>query len=165
MATYSDMAASLREVGYRLTPQRMMILATIHQSAGHITAEAIHERVKEQYPFVDISTVYRTLQLLKKLRLITETDLGEGVVEYELSERGRHHHLVCRQCGKTAALDDSFLTAAGRPAPGGPRLPGGPGALRHLRHLRRLPKRPLLPAASSQSQIRDRSCAAWTLAF
>jgi Fur family ferric uptake transcriptional regulator len=109
MATYSDMAASLREVGYRLTPQRMMILAAMHQSAGHITAEAIHERVKEQYPFVDISTVYRTLQLLKKLRLITETDLGEGVVEYELSERGRHHHLVCRQCGKTAALDDSFL--------------------------------------------------------
>jgi Fur family ferric uptake transcriptional regulator len=103
------MAASLREVGYRLTPQRMMILAAIHQSAGHITAEAIHERVKEQYPFVDISTVYRTLQLLKKLRLITETDLGEGVVEYELTERGRHHHLVCRQCGKSAALDDSFL--------------------------------------------------------
>jgi len=109
MATYSDMAASLREVGYRLTPQRMMILAAIHHSEGHVTAEAIHERVKEQYPFVDISTVYRTLQLLKKLRLITETDLGEGVVEYELSERGRHHHLVCRQCGKTAPLDDSFL--------------------------------------------------------
>ena len=109
MATYSDMAASLREVGYRLTPQRMMILAAIHQRDGHITAEAIHDTVKEQYPFVDISTVYRTLQLLKKLRLVTETDLGEGVVEYELSERGKHHHLVCRQCGETAALDDSFL--------------------------------------------------------
>lgn len=109
MATYSDMAAALREVGYRLTPQRMMILAAIHKCDGHTTAEAIHERVKEQYPFVDISTVYRTLQLLKKLHLVTETNLGEGVVEYELSERGRHHHLVCRQCGKTAALDDSFL--------------------------------------------------------
>jgi Fur family ferric uptake transcriptional regulator len=109
MATYSDMAAALREVGYRLTPQRMMILAAIHESDGHTTAEGIHERVKEQYPFVDISTVYRTLQLLKKLHLVTETDLGEGVVEYELSERGRHHHLVCRRCGKTAPLDDSFL--------------------------------------------------------
>jgi Fur family ferric uptake transcriptional regulator len=109
LATYSDMAASLREVGYRLTPQRMMILAAMHQSEGHITAEAIHERVKKQHPFVDISTVYRTLQLLKKLHLITETDLGDGVVQYELSERGRHHHLVCRQCGKTAALDHSYL--------------------------------------------------------
>ena len=109
MATYPDMATALREVGYRLTPQRMMILAAIHERDGHITADSIHERVKEQYPFVDISTVYRTLQLLKKLRLVTEADLGEGVVEYELSERGRHHHLVCRQCGKTSALDDSFL--------------------------------------------------------
>src|SRR4030065_1835695 len=90
------MAATLREVGYRLTPQRMMILAAIYENEGHITAEAIHERVTQQYPFVDISTVYRTLQLLKKLRLVTETDLGEGVVEYELRERGRHHHLVCR---------------------------------------------------------------------
>src|SRR4030043_459615 len=97
------------EVGYRLTPQRMMILAAMHQCGGHITAGAIHEQVKEQYPFVDISTVYRTLQLLKKLRLVTETDLGEGVVEYELSERGQHHHLVCRQCGKTAPLDHSYL--------------------------------------------------------
>ena len=109
MAEYSDMAATLREVGYRLTPQRMMILAAIYEREGHVTAEAIHERVTQQYPFVDISTVYRTLQLLKKLRLVTETDLGEGVVEYELRERGRHHHLVCRQCGKTAPLDHSYL--------------------------------------------------------
>ena len=109
MAEYSDMAATLREVGYRLTPQRMMILAAIYERDGHVTAEAIHERVTQQYPFVDISTVYRTLQLLKKLRLVTETDLGEGVVEYELRERGRHHHLVCRQCGKTAPLDHSYL--------------------------------------------------------
>ena len=109
MAEYSDMAATLREVGYRLTPQRMLILAAIYEKEGHVTAEAIHERVTQQYPFVDISTVYRTLQLLKKLRLVTETDLGEGVVEYELRERGRHHHLVCRQCGKTAPLDHSYL--------------------------------------------------------
>jgi len=109
LAEYSDMAATLREVGYRLTPQRMMILAAIYEREGHVTAEAIHERVTQQYPFVDISTVYRTLQLLKKLRLVTETDLGEGVVEYELRERGRHHHLVCRQCGKTAPLDHSYL--------------------------------------------------------
>ncbi len=57
---------SLREVGYRLTPQRMLIIAIIHDSKGHVTAEDVHTRVTEQYPFVDISTVYRTLQLLKK---------------------------------------------------------------------------------------------------
>ena len=105
----SDIISALREVGYRLTPQRLMIVSIISDSAGHVTAEAIHERVKEQYPYVDISTVYRTLNLLKKLKLVTDTDLGEGVAHYELADRGAHHHLVCRRCGTTVALDDAFL--------------------------------------------------------
>ena len=100
---------SLREVGYRLTPQRMMILSTFNQCEGHITAEAIHERVRKEYPFVDISTVYRTLQLLKKLRLVSETDLGGGRVQYELTQEARHHHLVCRHCGATSPLDDEMI--------------------------------------------------------
>ena len=100
---------SLREVGYRLTPQRMLIISIIHDSRGHVSAEEIHERVKELYPFVDISTVYRTLQLLKRLRIVTETDLGGGSVRYELSQQERHHHLVCRRCGKTFPLDDDLI--------------------------------------------------------
>jgi Fur family ferric uptake transcriptional regulator len=105
----SDMIEALREEGCRLTPQRLMILSIISDSTGHVTAEAIHERVKEQYPFVDISTVYRTLHLLRKLGLVTEADLGDGVVSYELAELGPHHHLVCRRCGATTKLDDSSL--------------------------------------------------------
>jgi Fur family ferric uptake transcriptional regulator len=100
---------SLREVGYRLTPQRMLIISIIHDSRGHVSAEEIHERVKELYPFVDISTVYRTLQLLKRLHIVTETDLGGGSVRYELSQQERHHHLVCRRCGKTFPLDDDLV--------------------------------------------------------
>ena len=114
MSRDTDMMASLREVGYRLTPQRMMIVSIINESEGHITADEIHERVRKEYPFVDISTVYRTLQLLKKLRLVTDTDLGSGVVQYELSDRGRHHHLVCRACGQTTPLDGSFLEPLAR---------------------------------------------------
>jgi Fur family ferric uptake transcriptional regulator len=103
------MANALREVGYRLTPQRLMILSIISDSSGHVTADAIHEQVKEQYPYVDISTVYRTLRLLRKLKLVTEADLGGGMAHYELADRGAHHHLVCRGCGTTMALDDAFL--------------------------------------------------------
>lgn len=100
---------ALREGGYRLTPQRMMILRAILDSDGHTSAEEIHRRVSEQYPFVDISTVYRTLNLLKNLRLVTETDLGGGCVRYELVDRGRHHHLICRECGRTFALQHKVL--------------------------------------------------------
>jgi Fur family transcriptional regulator, ferric uptake regulator len=86
-----------------------MILDIIYDSQGHISAEEIYERVCQQYPFVDISTVYRTLSLLKKLRLITETDLGGGSARYERLERGRHHHLVCRQCAASISLQHSLL--------------------------------------------------------
>jgi Fur family ferric uptake transcriptional regulator len=109
MSGHGGIIASLREVGYRLTPQRMLIVSIIHDSKGHISAEDVHQRVKEQYPFVDISTVYRNLQLLKRLHIVTETDLGGGSVRYELSQEERHHHLVCRQCGKTFALEDAVI--------------------------------------------------------
>ena len=109
MSGHGAIMESLREVGYRLTPQRMLIVAIIHDSKGHVTAEDVHTRVTEQYPFVDISTVYRTLQLLKKLHLVNETDLGGGRVEYELAQEARHHHLVCRRCGATSPLDDEMI--------------------------------------------------------
>ncbi len=109
MSGHGTAAESLRDEGYRLTPQRMMILDIIYATQGHATAEEIHQRVRQQYPFVDISTVYRTLNLLKKLRLISETDLGGGSVRYERLERGRHHHLVCRQCGASFPLEHSLL--------------------------------------------------------
>jgi len=116
MTGHATIAQSLREEGYRLTPQRMMILAIIYDSQGHLSAEEIHQRVRQQYPFVDISTVYRTLNLLKKLRFITETDLGDECVRYELVDKGRHHHLICRQCGASFALEHELL------APLAPRL-------------------------------------------
>jgi Fur family ferric uptake transcriptional regulator len=109
MSGHSAIMESLREVGYRLTPQRMLIVSIIHESQGHITAEEIHNRVVRQYPYVDISTVYRTLQLLKKLHLVSETDLGGGRIQYELSGGARHHHLVCHRCGGTEALNDEVI--------------------------------------------------------
>jgi len=109
MTPHATVVESLRQEGYRLTPQRMMILDIINDSVSHISAEEIHQKVREQYPFVNISTIYRTLNLLKKLRLISETDLGEGYVRYELLERGRHHHLICRRCGESSTFEHEFL--------------------------------------------------------
>lgn len=100
---------TLREQGYRLTPQRRLILSAIHQSDNHINAEEIYSQVCAQYPRVNISTVYRTLELLKELGLVTETDLGGGRFSYHLVDRGHHHHLICRGCGQVFELDESLL--------------------------------------------------------
>ena len=105
MAKYNDVLDALKAGGYRLTPQRVMILSAIASSPGHMTAEEIHEKVKKTYPYIDIATVYRTLQLLKRQRLVVEIDLGSGSSQYELTRAERHHHMVCRECGGTVDLD------------------------------------------------------------
>jgi Fe2+ or Zn2+ uptake regulation protein len=100
---------SLREAGYRLTPQRMMVLQAIAESTGHVTAEAIHREVVKTYPYLDIATVYRILQLLKRLHLVTEIDLWGDSARYEAAEPNKHHHMVCRECGRTFDLSLSYL--------------------------------------------------------
>ena len=104
-----NMVGELSRQGYRLTPQRMMILSAIESSDHHISAEEIYAQVVAKYPNVNISTVYRTLELLKRLGLVTETDLGEGRVRYHPAEKGHHHHLVCQECGAIIDLDESML--------------------------------------------------------
>ena len=105
-----DIAGRLSKRGYRLTPQRLMILSAIENSDRHISADEIYAQIVAKYPNVNISTVYRTLDLLKRLGLVTETDLGEGRVRYHPAEKGHHHHLVCRECGAIIDLDESVLT-------------------------------------------------------
>ncbi len=99
----------MRELGYRLTPQRMLILAAVQASDSHISAEEIYSQVRAQYPHVNISTVYRTLDLLKGLSLVTETDLGEGRVRYHYADKGHHHHLICERCGAIIDVDENLF--------------------------------------------------------
>jgi Fur family ferric uptake transcriptional regulator len=104
-----DIVKKLTEQGYRMTPQRMMAISAIEKSDGHISAEEIYAQVITKYPQVNISTVYRTLELLKKLGLVTETDFGEGRVRYHPAGKGHHHHLVCQECGAIIDLDEAVL--------------------------------------------------------
>lgn len=109
MESIQDIASALTKKGYRLTPQRLMIVEAIEDSDDHISAEEMYSHVVARYPNVNISTVYRTLDLLKRLGLVTETDLGGGRFRYHPAHKGHHHHLVCRACGNITDLDESLL--------------------------------------------------------
>jgi len=100
---------ALHELGYRLTPQRIMILEAIEQANSHISAEDIYTQVYARYQYMNISTVYRTLELLEKLDLVIKTDFGEGRVRYHPADKGHHHHLVCQRCGAIIDIDESTL--------------------------------------------------------
>ena len=104
-----DPIKALQQGGHRLTPQRMMVLDAVRETEGHASAEEIFSKVHDRYPYANISTVYRTLELLNSLGLVTETDLGEGRVRYHYAEKGHHHHLVCRTCGVILDVDDADM--------------------------------------------------------
>jgi Fur family transcriptional regulator, ferric uptake regulator len=89
----------LRERGYRMTPQRELLLSALNASAKHLDADALLRRVRKTYPRANKSVVYRNLELLTQLGLISCVDFGHGRVEYEVHRHPHHHHLVCRHCG------------------------------------------------------------------
>jgi len=73
----------------------------------------VHERVHADHPYVDLSTVYRTLAVLRDMRLVTETDMGTGDLRYEWVRADRHHHLICRNCGAVHALAHTYVEDLG----------------------------------------------------
>jgi len=93
-----------------LTPQRMMVVEALHDADKHVSADEIYAQVKAKYPYANISTVYRTLDLLKELGLVTEIALGDGCVRFHPAEKGHHHHLVCQKCSRIIDLPESALT-------------------------------------------------------
>jgi Fur family ferric uptake transcriptional regulator len=93
-----DWQAELRARGYRLTPQRQLVLEAVG-TLGHATPEEIVAAVRKTASGVNISTVYRTLELLEELGLVQHTHLGHGAPTYSVATDDDHVHLVCRDCG------------------------------------------------------------------
>ncbi len=104
----------LKSRGFRLTPQRIMVVEALHGARDHISAEDIFKLVREKYPYANISTVYRTLELLKEQGLAAEITLGDGITRYHPVESSRHHHLICMVCGNTLELPDEELSSLRR---------------------------------------------------
>lgn len=101
----SECAAQIREQGFRVTPQRMLLLDAICEAKGHTTPDEIYERVKAKAPGINRATVYRSLDFLCELRLVVSAEI-DGHTVYEIAGETPHHHLVCRNCGAGQELPD-----------------------------------------------------------
>jgi Fur family transcriptional regulator, ferric uptake regulator len=97
---------TLRSRGYRLTPQRQLVLEAVTK-LRHGTPDEICADVQRTAGGVNISTVYRTLELLEELGLVTHTHLGHGAPTYHAAADEDHLHLVCRDCGAVTETDVS----------------------------------------------------------
>ena len=93
----------LRSHGLRMTPQRRAIVAEIMAANGHISPTAVARRVQDRVPGVNPSTVYRTLDLLEEVGVLSHTHLESGA-EYHRRAEGQHIHLICSRCGSDDSL-------------------------------------------------------------
>jgi Fur family ferric uptake transcriptional regulator len=111
MSHCHSLIADLRNKGYRITPQREMIVQALAHQRTHMTAEGIFAEVRTRTQAVNLATVYRTLDMLVDQGLATRVDLGEGKICYAAAGHGPHIHLVCRACGYIIDADPQLLTA------------------------------------------------------
>jgi Fur family ferric uptake transcriptional regulator len=103
-----------RQHGLRMTRQRVLILQALCELHGHASAEDVYEQTTVHRPDVDLSTVYRTLERLRDMRIVSQTNLGRGHAEYEVVADRPHHHLICKNCGRVVDLNHSYMSAAAR---------------------------------------------------
>jgi len=104
-----DYIEALRSKGYRVTPQRLIVLDAVCASQGHATIADIHATVNHMDNTIDRSTIYRALDVLRDSGLIVESEIeGTGKV-YRIAGESDHHHLVCSHCGKILTIQQDSI--------------------------------------------------------
>src|SRR5690606_17666817 len=98
----------IKQHGYRLTPQRQMILDVLQEAGGHCTPEDVYQRVQSKSSAINRTTVYRTLEFLVRLGLVSTAHVQGNQVIYELASEQPHHHLVCQACDKVEVIDHAM---------------------------------------------------------
>lgn len=106
-----DYVSFLREQGYRMTPQRQIIMDAICEGSGHTTLPEILERVQQKSSAINPATVYRSLHFLLNVGLIVKAEVAPGETVYEIAGRSPHHHLLCRLCHHEIEIDAQPLQA------------------------------------------------------
>ena len=105
-----ELAERLRGSGYRLTPQRQLILRAVEE-LGHATVDDVLAQVRTQASAVNASTVYRTLEVLEELGLVRHTHLSDRAPTYHSASEPEHFHLVCRNCQRVRSVEPDVATA------------------------------------------------------
>jgi Fur family ferric uptake transcriptional regulator len=103
-----DWRERLRAQGYRLTPQRELILDAV-DTLGHATPDEVLAEVRKSSSALNISTVYRTLEVLEQLGLVRHAHLSDRAPTYHSVRDHEHFHLVCRNCHKVVSVDPDVL--------------------------------------------------------
>jgi len=107
MQQLEELVMSLRKEGFRITPQRIAIVDYLLKTEDHPSAEHIYKTIQKKYPMISLSTVYKTLDLLKEKKLVNEIEV-EGEARFD-AHTDDHINLVCMNCSKIDDVDEDSL--------------------------------------------------------
>ena len=112
--TMENLKNKLKESGLKITPQRRAIInILIGHENRHLSSEEIYDLVRENCPEIGLATVYRTMQLLDEIGVISKLNLDDGCIRYEInlnkSDCHNHHHLICKNCSKIIEVEDDLM--------------------------------------------------------
>lgn len=107
-ARIENFRARLAAQGQRVTPQRLAIYRYLIEHDTHPTADEIYQALKVEYPSMSPATVYKTLELLLDMGLITELGFGDSPNRYDGNPH-EHVNLICTSCGRITDLEESLL--------------------------------------------------------
>lgn len=114
-ATADAVLSLIRARGGRVTTSRRLLVQALFESAGHASAEELADVVQGKAPDVHLSTIYRNLEELERLGIVTHAHLGHGPATYHLTAR-THGHLVCERCQATIEVPDELFDSLSRRA-------------------------------------------------
>ncbi len=112
MASFEAVIEQIRERGERITIQRRLIVEALCAAHDHAAISDLQRWITAQHPESALPdpTIYRILQWLKDLELVSQTDMGSTGIVYELLGKHHHHHLICLNCGRTTEIDDAYVS-------------------------------------------------------
>src|SRR3984957_20800773 len=99
----------IRQMGLKVTQQRVAILETLSCGRAHVTAQEVYEIVNARYPEIGFATVYRFLRKMAEQKMVTEVRMGGLPARYELTPRRHHDHLTCVQCGQIVEFENNTI--------------------------------------------------------
>lgn len=99
----------IREMGLKVTGQRLAILEALSSGRAHVTAQEVFEEVNLKHPEIGFATVYRFLRKMTEQSFVTEVRMGGLPARYELTPKRHHDHLTCTYCGKIVEFENSSI--------------------------------------------------------
>jgi len=104
------MIKKLRDLAFRITPQRLGVLKILARSEGHPSVENIYRQVKPDFPTTSLATIYKTVNLLKQIGEVVELDFSEESNRYDGNKPYPHPHLICTKCKTIVDPDVAAVT-------------------------------------------------------